>query len=289
LLNEAHLHIELVELTRRTVSTWILITETWSDLEIPIESRNHQELLELLRSLRQREELSWMESRWDEEIARALWGAARENRSLKLGKAHSVHQLTNSLNNRGAKEDVFMNLLASEIEEAVGKACWLWRLIVLADLKRKNLRSGKHLQAITVELDLSRWDLRIDHTRFALNDLARHLNNRLYANVLNGRTASFIKDHLGLSVIVSKIDENNSSVIAFAKDPTRESNCLPGVRSSKLVAGVGTIDALKIRGSGHEKPRKVAHHSAKAMEDTIGNWIRHLRDSGDSSEKTLKD
>ena len=54
LRHERHLDIELVELSGRTVGACILIPETGSDLEIPVESGDHQQLLELLRRLRKR-------------------------------------------------------------------------------------------------------------------------------------------------------------------------------------------------------------------------------------------
>jgi len=42
LLNECHLHIELVKLSGATVSSGILIAETWGYLEVTGETRNHQ-------------------------------------------------------------------------------------------------------------------------------------------------------------------------------------------------------------------------------------------------------
>ncbi len=49
---EAHFKIELIEFTRQTVCTRILIAEARCDLEVAVETSNHQKLLILLWSLR---------------------------------------------------------------------------------------------------------------------------------------------------------------------------------------------------------------------------------------------
>ena len=58
LRDEAHLEVELVELARQTVGARILVAEAGRDLEIAVEAGDHQELLVLLRSLRQGVELA---------------------------------------------------------------------------------------------------------------------------------------------------------------------------------------------------------------------------------------
>src|SRR6185437_12379483 len=53
LRHERHLEVELVELARRAVGAPRLVAEARRDLEVAIEARHHQELLELLRRLRE--------------------------------------------------------------------------------------------------------------------------------------------------------------------------------------------------------------------------------------------
>jgi hypothetical protein len=129
----------LIELTWGSIGARILISKAWGDLEVPIEASDHQELLELLRSLRQREELSGMKSRRNQEIARALRGAARKDRGLELLKSAIVHEFTDALNDLRTKKYILMYLVSTEIEETIGQASWLWSLIILSDLKRKNI------------------------------------------------------------------------------------------------------------------------------------------------------
>jgi hypothetical protein len=59
--DEAHLKIELIELAGRPVGARVLVAEAGCDLEVAVEARNHDELLELLRRLRQRVEFAGMD------------------------------------------------------------------------------------------------------------------------------------------------------------------------------------------------------------------------------------
>jgi hypothetical protein len=58
-LDERHLHVELREL-RLAIGAQVLVAEAARDLEVAVESRDHQDLLEQLRRLRQRVELARM-------------------------------------------------------------------------------------------------------------------------------------------------------------------------------------------------------------------------------------
>ena len=72
LLDKAHLEIELVELARQPVGARILVSETGRDLEVTVEAGHHQQLLVLLRRLRQRVKLARVNPRRHQEVARAL-------------------------------------------------------------------------------------------------------------------------------------------------------------------------------------------------------------------------
>ena len=57
LLDERHLEVDLREL-RLAVGAQVLVAEAARDLEVALEAGHHQQLLELLRRLRQRVELA---------------------------------------------------------------------------------------------------------------------------------------------------------------------------------------------------------------------------------------
>ena len=91
LLDEAHLDVELVELARRAVGAGVLVAEAGRDLEVAVEARDHQQLLELLRGLRQRVELAGVQPGGDHEVAGALGGGRGQDRGRHLVEAERGH------------------------------------------------------------------------------------------------------------------------------------------------------------------------------------------------------
>ena len=86
-VTNAHLEIELVELAGRAVGAARLVAKARRDLEIAVEARHHQQLLELLRRLRQGVELAGMEPARHQIVARALGRDRGQDRRLELGEA----------------------------------------------------------------------------------------------------------------------------------------------------------------------------------------------------------
>jgi uncharacterized protein with PIN domain len=83
--------IELVEFARRAVGARVFVAEAGRDLEVAVEARHHQQLLELLRRLRQRVELARVQARRHEEVARAFRRGGRQDRRLEFGEALIDH------------------------------------------------------------------------------------------------------------------------------------------------------------------------------------------------------
>ncbi len=84
--DEAHLDVELVEFAGRTVGARVLVAEAGRDLEIAVEARHHDELLELLRRLRQRVELARMDA------ATAPGSRARLRATTRSGSASGTRR-----------------------------------------------------------------------------------------------------------------------------------------------------------------------------------------------------
>ena len=122
LRHEGHLEIELVELAGRAVGAGVLVAEAGRDLEVAVEARDHQQLLELLRRLRQGVELAGMEAARHQEVARALGRARGQDRRLELGEALLDHAAADAGDDLGAQHDVAVQLLAPQVEEAVAEA-----------------------------------------------------------------------------------------------------------------------------------------------------------------------
>ena len=119
LLDETHLQVELVELTGRTVGARILVAEAGRDLEVAVEARDHDQLLELLRRLRQGVELARMHARRHQEVARALRRRRGEDRRLELEEAGVTHTAPDRADDLIAQQDILVQRLAPQVQEAV--------------------------------------------------------------------------------------------------------------------------------------------------------------------------
>jgi hypothetical protein len=144
-------------------------------------------------------------------------------------KTTLVQELTDPFNNFGPQKDILVDLLSSKVKEAIGQTGRLWGLIIFSHLERKNISSRKNLKVLTVQLDLTGWDLAVHHRIIALHYLAGDFNNRLNTDVLNLCPACLIKYNLGLSVVISEIYEYNTTVITLSKDPARKGHSSSGV------------------------------------------------------------
>ena len=117
--DEAHLDVELIELAGRAVGARILVAKARRDLEIAVEARHHDQLLELLRRLRQRVELARMEARRHQIVARAFGRRRGQDRRLELEEALLLHPPPQRIDDRAALHDVVVQMLATQVEEAV--------------------------------------------------------------------------------------------------------------------------------------------------------------------------
>src|SRR3546814_20245153 len=86
LRDEAHFEIKLVEFARRTIGTGVFVTKARRDLEIAIEARNHKELLEHMRRLRQRVDFTRMNVAGHTIVTRTLRRAGLTHRRMKFGE-----------------------------------------------------------------------------------------------------------------------------------------------------------------------------------------------------------
>ena len=96
LVDEAHFEVELREL-RLPVAARVLVAEALGDLKILFHPRRHEELLELLRRLRQSVELAGVQPARNEIVSRALRRALDENRSLDVEEAAFAEEVADEL------------------------------------------------------------------------------------------------------------------------------------------------------------------------------------------------
>ena len=115
LRDKAHFEIELIEFARRTVGARVFIAEAWRDLEIAVETRNHQQLFEHLRRLRQRVEFAGMDAAGNQIVARAFRARRSQDRRLELGKSLINHPTAHARNYIRAQHDVAVQTLPPQI------------------------------------------------------------------------------------------------------------------------------------------------------------------------------
>ena len=102
--HEAHLQVQLREL-RLAVAAQVLVAQAARDLEVAVHARDHQQLLELLRALRQGVDAARLEARGHDEVARALRCGLDEQRRLDLHEAGRVVGLADGLHHAAARQD----------------------------------------------------------------------------------------------------------------------------------------------------------------------------------------
>ena len=104
------------------VSPLILVSKTACDLEIPIVSTDHQQLLELLWTLWQSIKLAGMYATGHQVISSPLWRALEQNRRLDLEETAGVKKIPNELDGLVANDYVALHSLASQIQITVPQA-----------------------------------------------------------------------------------------------------------------------------------------------------------------------
>ena len=147
LLDEGHLDVELVELAGGAVGAGVLVAEAGRDLEVAVEAGGHDQLLELLRRLRQGVEGAGMEPARHQEVARALGRARGQDRRVALHEAQVHHVPADAGDDRAAPHHVLVHALAPEVEEAVAEPHLLAVVVLAVDGQRQGLGGVLHLSA----------------------------------------------------------------------------------------------------------------------------------------------
>ena len=241
LSGKTHLHIHLIEFTRRPVGAGILIAKTRRNLKIFVKTRHHQQLLKLLRRLRQGIKLTRIKPRRHQKVARPFRRRSGQNRRLIFGKTLLAHQLAGTFNHRRTQQNVFVNALLAQIEETVFQTNFFRRVVFNRHLERQHFGLGINLQPVDFDFDFPGRNVFVnifaDH-RFAVN--ADHRFNPDPLHFLKQRRGA-VKHALGYAVMVAQIHKTQIAEIAFAVHPARQSDSFAGIRRTQLPAGKITI------------------------------------------------
>ena len=232
----AHLEIELVELAGGPVGAGGFVAEAGRDLEVAVEARDHQQLLELLRRLGQGIEFAGMHARRHQEVARPFRGGGGQDRRLVFQKSRRDHALAQRGDHPAAQHHVPVQLFPPQVDEAVFEPDVLREAFLAGDLHRQDLGVGLHDQFGDAEFDLAGGQPGVDGAGLAHHDRAGDGDHAFRADCVGGGEGGGAgSEHaLGDAVVVSQVDEQQAAVVALGVHPARKAG-----RTRPIRAGVG--------------------------------------------------
>ena len=242
LRRERHLHIQLIELAGGAVAARVLITEAGCDLEVAVEAARHQQLLELLRRLRQRVELARVLARGHEIVARALGGRGGQNRRRDLQEVVRHHRLTQRGDHLAAQDDVLLDGWIAQVKVAVLQALRFVGLAAAVDLKGQGIvaAAAEHLDLLGHDLDLAGGLLAV--LARALAHGALDGDGALLVDPLDDLQVGLVlDDDLRRAVEIAQHDERQIAAdLADVFHPADELDLLAHILDAKLVTVVCT-------------------------------------------------
>jgi hypothetical protein len=226
-LDEGHLHVELGEL-RLPIRAQILVAEAAHDLVVAIHARHHQQLLEDLRRLGEREEGSLVHAARYEVIPGAFRRRLREHGRLDVDETLIVQELADPAGDQTALEQPVLHHRAAQIHVAIAQTGLLVD-VVLVELEGRSLGSVQHRQRVAENLHPAGHHLRIDGPLGTLPDTAFHPQHELAAHVLGGGEGLFgvgVEDHLHDAFPIPQIDEDHAAVVTAPVHPAAQHDLL---------------------------------------------------------------
>lgn len=221
-VDEAHFDVDLGEFGL-TVGPEVLVPETADDLEVAVETGDHQGLLELLGRLRQGVEAALVDSAGDEVVARPFGRGVGQDGRLDLEETGPAHVVAHGQRGLVPETNVALHLRAAQVEVAVLKAQLLGGLRRVGDDERRNLGGRENAELERLDLDLARGDVLV-HGRAAA-DAAADPDDELVAEPL-GLFHEFgavgLEDDLGQALTVAEVDEDEMSHVTGLVDPAAE-------------------------------------------------------------------
>ena len=243
LCNERGLDIELSKL-RLAVGTEVFIAEAAGDLKILFHTGDHEELLVLLRGLRESVESTGCEAGWHKKIAGALGGAFGKNRRFDFEEALGVHHIAHGFHHAVAEAQVAAHLLATQIEVAISQAeIFVGNLIV--ELERQDLGGVQDIERGGDDFNRASIQLSVFRPSETGHDFAYDTDDILTAQFMRffGGLGMFLgtKNNLCDPFPVAEVDEDESAMVAARGHPAAESDFVAGVFGAKGVAVVGAV------------------------------------------------
>ena len=245
LVDEAHLEVELGELGL-AVAAQVLVAVAPGDLHVAVDAGDHQQLLELLRALRQGVHGPGLEPARDDEVARAFGRALDQRGRLDLDEAVGVMDLADGLDHPAPEHQPALHRLAPDVEVAVLQAQGLVdRRVRLVDVEGRRLRLGQDVHLGRLELDRTCRQLRVLRAGQPHRHRAGHGHHELRADpagrLVGDRGVHLVDDDLRDAVPIAQVQEDELAVVAPPMDPAGQAGARPCVGGAELPARVRAI------------------------------------------------
>ena len=236
-VDEAHLHIELGEL-RLTVGAKILIAITAGDLVVPLHPGHHQQLLEQLRTLRQRVERAGLQPGGHQEVTRALGCGPGQRRCLDFNEVVGGQDRPGrGVDPRTQPDRVAGSAFSTHIQVAVFQPGFLPGRFV--KLEGQWCALSQHRQCGRVDLDISGGDLSVGITLGPDLDHTGDDDAELCAQPVRlFEHAGIPEHHLGDTGGIAKVDEDHPAVVTAAGHPARQGDLLAGIGGPQRTGGM---------------------------------------------------
>ena len=254
--DERHLQVELVKLARRPIGTAILVAETGRDLKVAVEAGHHQQLLELLRRLRQRVKLARVLARRHEEVARAFRAGRRQDRRLKLHESLLDHAPTDRGNDLRPQFNLPLHLRPAQVEEPIAQPHLFTGIFVGVHLQRHHLGGRFDRQLVDIDLDPTGLQVGVHRVFGPRLHVAGDRHHRFHTQAIRRfqQWTVRIDDELGDPVAIAQIQEQKPAMAAFPVDPAGQADGLTSVGVPKGPAGMRAISVHSVAFRSEDRP-----------------------------------
>src|SRR5581483_7241200 len=241
--DERHLDVHLGEL-ELAIGALVFVAIAAGELEIFFHAADHEDLLELLRGLRQRVEFARLATAGDEELARAFGGGLEERGRFDFEETLFVEENAGGGGDLAAQAEVAGHLGTAQVKIAVLQAQFLVHLggdLRIVHGERQDFGHVVDFKRGDGDFDFTGGNLGIVGAFGAAAHLAGDADHAFAAQgggaveEVLGHVGG-VKDRLRAAFAVADVDEDQAAEIAAGMDPTRQGHRLPDVRQAQFVA-----------------------------------------------------
>ena len=224
------------------VGAQVLVAEALGDLVVTVKAGHHQQLLEQLRGLRQREKAAVVHAAGHQVVARAFGRGLAQHRRFDVDEPVGVEELARLHRHLVAQHQVALHGRAAQVQHAVGQAGGFAQVVVV-DLERRRDGRVQDRQLVGQYLDLAALQVVVDRAFGARAHQAGHLHAEFIAQVfrhLEGRRAVRVAHDLHIAFTVTQVDEDHPTMVTATVDPAAQGHGLAHQGFGHKTAVVGT-------------------------------------------------